>query len=329
MSCAHTRPRTFRLNLDWTYKTDKSPLFFLVGFMGNPIFSVVTTGRRERNRKDLKETFSNWEVAKRVFEEKIGKSKAIEFIIVDAGENTELPVIGDSIVICPEEYEEYRKKLWGSGIIKYSWWDSPAIGRNLGFRRAKGRIVVFHDIDSLFSTGTEFDDAYICSGLDRYDNYFEVMYHALKGKDFVAAVPSLRPRDCINLGRRFGIMGLNFITRLSLKFPTIRIGGIPVIGASVPGCSLALLYDAAWKLCENGIGPYDPELGVGEDHKISRLMARDGKISYEKRAGVFTRTGNRVSSGFDIAKSLGYAMKGATYYMFPGFFKYQRHALTI
>ena len=317
------------LNFDQTYKTDKNPFSFLLRFMGNPIFSVITTGRGEQNRKDLKETFSNWEIAKQVFEEKIGKSKAIEFIIVDAGENAELPEIGNSILICPEEYEEYRKKLWGSSIIQYSWWDSPAIGRNLGFRHAKGRIVVFHDIDSLFSTGTEFDDSYIFSDLDNYDNYFEVMYYALKGKDFVAAVPSLRPRDCINLGRRFGIMGLNFITRLSLKFPTIRIGGIPVIGASVPGCSIALLYDAACKMCDNGIGPYDPELGVAEDHKISRLMARYGKISYEKRAGVFTRTGNRVSNGFDIAKSLGYAVKGATYYLFPDLFKYQKHALTI
>jgi len=322
-------PRTLKVNLDRIYKTDKSLHLSLLGFMGDPIFSVITTGSGERNRRGLKETFSNWEVAKRVFEEKMGKNKAIEFIVVDAGENTELPVIGDSIVICPEEYEEFRKKLWGSGIIKYSWWDSPAIGRNLGFMRAKGRIVVFHDIDSLFSTGTENDDAYICSGLDNYDNYFEVMYHALRRKDSVAAVPSLRSRDCINLGRRFGTMGLNFITRLSLKIPTISIGGIPVIGASVPGCSIALLYDAAWKMCENGIGPYDPELGVAEDHKISRLMAKHGKISYEKKAGVFTRTWNRVSSGFDIAKSLGYAMKGSTYYLFPGFFKYQKHTLTI
>lgn len=329
MNFVHKMPRTFRINLNRTCKTDKSPLFYLLGFMGNPILSVITTGRGERNRKNLKETFSNWEVAKQVFEEKMGKSKAIEFIVVDAGENAELPVIGDSVVVYPEEYEEYRKKLWGSGIIKHSWWDSPAIGRNLGFSRARGRIVVFHDIDSLFSTGTEFDDAYICSGLDDYDNYFEVMYHALKRKDFVAAVPSLRPRDCINLGRRFGIMGLNFITRFSLKIPTIKIGDIPIIGASVPGCSITLLYDAAWKMCENGIGPYDPELGVAEDQKISRLMARYGKISYEERAGVFTRTWNRVSSGFDIAKSLGYAVKGSTYYMFPGFFKYQRHSLTI
>ena len=297
--------------------------------MRKPIFSVITTGKGESNRKNLEETFNNWEVAKRAFEEKIGRSQTIEFIVVDAGENAEFPKIGDSTMISPEEYEEYRKELWNSGIIKYRRWDSPAIGRNMGFRRAKGRIIVFHDIDSLFSTGTEFDDAYIFPELDKYDNYFEVMYYAFRGKDVVAAVPSLRPRDHINLGRRFGIMGLNFVTRLSLKLPTIRINGIPVAGASVPGCSMALLCDVAWKMCKNGIGPYDPELGVAEDQKISRLMATHGRISYEKRAGVFTRTGNRVSDGFDIAKSLGYAVKGATYYLFPGLFKYQRHALTI
>ena len=297
--------------------------------MQKPIFSVITTGRGEKDRKALEETFNNWEIAKKVFEEGSGKRKAIEFIIVDAGENAEFPEIGDSKVISPKQYDEYRRELWNSGIIKYSWWDSPAIGRNLGFKHAKGRIIVFHDIDSLFSTGTEIDDAYLFSELDKYYNYFKVMYYAFKRKDVVATVPSLRPRDRLNLGRRSGIMGLNFVTRLSLKLPTIKIRGMPVIGASVPGCNIALLYNVACKMSKNGNGPYDPELGVSEDQKISRLTATFGRISYEKKAGVFTRTQNRVSDGFDIAKSLGYAFKGATYYMFPGFFKYQRHALTI
>jgi glycosyltransferase involved in cell wall biosynthesis len=297
--------------------------------MRKPLFSVITTGKGERERKTLKETFNNWEAAKRVFEEKRRINKAVEFIVVDAGGNAEFPEIEDSIIISPDEYKKHRKELWHHGVIKYSWWDSPAIGRNLGFRHAKGRIVVFQDIDSLFSTGTESDDAYIFSELDKYDNYFEVMYYAFEGKDIVAAVPSLRPRDYINLGRRFGIMGLNLVTRLSLKFPTIKIGSIPVVGASVPGCSLALLHHVAMNMCANGIGPYDPELGIGEDHKISRLAAIHGKISYEKKAGVFTRTGNRVSNGFDIAKSLGYAVKGLAYYTFPDFFKYQKHVLTI
>ncbi len=297
--------------------------------MQEPIFSVITTGRGEKDRKGLEETFNNWEIAKKVFEGKNGKSGAIEFIVVDAGENAELPEIADSTIISPKEYDEYRRELLNSGVIKYPWWDSPAIGRNLGFKHVRGRIIVFHDIDSLFSTGTEIDDAYLFSELDQYDNYFEVMYYAFKRKDVVATVPSLRPRDYVNLGRRFGIMGLNFVTRLSLKFPTIRIRGIPVVGASVPGCNMALLYNVACRMAKNGNGPYDPELGVAEDQKISRLMAIFGRFSYERRAGVFTRTQNRVSDGFDIAKSLGYAFKGATYYLFPGFFKYQRHALTI
>jgi glycosyltransferase involved in cell wall biosynthesis len=297
--------------------------------MQRPIFSVITTGRGEKDTSALEETFNNWEIAKKVFEEKRGKSKAVEFLIADAGENAEFPEICDSTVISPEEYEEYRRELWKSGVIKYPWWDTPAIGRNLGFKHAKGRIVVFHDVDTLFSTGTEIDNSYIFSELDKYENYFEVMYYAFKRKDVVATVPSLRPRDSLKLGRRFGIMGANFVTRFSLKFPTIEILGIPVIGASVPGCSMTLLYDVACRMSRNGCEPYDPELGVAEDHKISRLMSMFGRISYERRAGVFTRTQNRVSDGYDIAKSLGYAIKGATYYLFPGLFKYRRHSLTI
>jgi glycosyltransferase involved in cell wall biosynthesis len=297
--------------------------------MLNPIFSVITTGRGEIDTKALDETFNNWEIAKKVFEEKTGKHNSIEFLVVDAGENAEFPEICDSKVISPVEYEKYRKELWKAGIIKYPEWDTPAIGRNLGFKNAKGKMIVFHDIDSLFSTGTEMDENYIFSELDKYENYFEVMYSAFKRKDIVATVPSLRPRDSLNLGRRFGIMGANLLTRVSLKFPTIEILGIPVVGASVPGCSMALLRDVGYRLFKNGYGPYDSELGVSEDHKISRFMSRLGRISYEKCAGVFTRTISRVSDGYDIAKSLGYAIKGSTYYLFPGLFKYRKHSLTI
>ena len=91
MSCACYETEKFTLNFDQAYKTDKNPCCFLLGFMQRPIFSVITTGRGEKDRKALEETFSNWEIAKKVFEEKNGKSKAIEFIIVDAGENAELP----------------------------------------------------------------------------------------------------------------------------------------------------------------------------------------------------------------------------------------------
>ena len=297
--------------------------------MRKPIFSVIATGRGEKDTRALKETFNNWEMAKKVFEEKTGKSNAIEFLVADAGENAEFPKICDSKIISPREYEEYRRELWKSGIIKYSWWDTPAIGRNLGFKHAKGRIIVFHDIDSLFSTGTEMDNEYIFSELDKYDNYFEVMYSAFKRKEVVATVPSLRPRDSLKLGRRFGIMGANFLTWFSLKLPTIEILGIPIMGASVPGCSITLLHDVAARMSKGGYGPYDSELGVAEDQKISRLMGRFGRISYEPYAGVFTRTMSRVSDGYDIAKSLGYAIKGSTYYIFPGLFKYRKHSLTI
>ena len=59
--------------------------------MSKPIFSVITTGRREKDASALEETFNNWEIAKKVFEEKRGKSKAIEFLVADAGENAEFP----------------------------------------------------------------------------------------------------------------------------------------------------------------------------------------------------------------------------------------------
>jgi hypothetical protein len=297
--------------------------------MQKPIFSVITTGRGEKDTGALEETFNNWEIAKKVFEEKIGKSNAIEFLVADAGENAEFPKICDCKVISPKVYQDYLKEIWNAGIIKYQGWDTPAIGRNLGFRHAKGKIIVFHDIDSLFSTGTEMDNTYVFSELDTYQNYFETMYYAFKHKEVVATVPSLRPRDSLRLGRRFGIMGANFLTWFSLKLPTIEILGIPVMGASVPGCSMTMLYDVATQMSQDGYGPYDSELGVSEDQKISRLLRRFGRISYEKYAGVFTRTMSRVSDGYDIAKSLGYAIKGSTYYIFPGLFKYRKHSLTI
>lgn len=298
--------------------------------MQNPIFSVITTGKGEKDAATLKETFDNWEVAKQIFEDKLQRSKAIEFVIVDAGENAIFPEIEDSILIDSEEYERSRRELFECGVIKHSWWDTPSIGRNLGFKRSKGRLIIFHDLDSLFSTGSELDYKYLLPELDEYDNYFFVMYRAFKRKQIVAAVPSLRPRDSLRTGRRFGMMGLNLMTRFSLKIPTIRIRNIPVVGPSVPGCSITLLHDVASQMASlNKTGPCDPELGVAEDHKLSRLLGTYGKLSYEKKAGVFTRTSNRVSSGFDIIKSLGYAFKGVPYFALPGFFKYQRHTLSI
>jgi len=297
--------------------------------MSKPIFSVITTGRGESDTKALQETFNNWEIAKKVFEEKTGKSHAVEFLVADAGENAEFPKIKDLRVISPAKYDNYRVSLWKEGIIKYPNWDTPAIGRNLGFKHSRGQMLVFNDIDSLVSTGTEIDDEYVFSDLDKYENYFEVMYQAFKRKDIIASAPSLRPRDSRKLGRRFGIMGANFVTQFSLLLPTIKIFGIPVMGPTVPGPSMTVRRDVAEKMSNGKSGPYDPELGISEDQKISRLMTKFGRISYEKCAGVFTRTHSRVSEGFDIAKSLGYAIKGSTYYIFPGLFKYRRHALTI
>jgi hypothetical protein len=125
-------------------------------------------------------------------------------------------------------------------------------------------------------------------------------------------------------------MGLNLMTRLSLKMPTINISSIPVFGPSVPGCSIVLLQETAAQMASlNKAGPCDPELGVAEDHKLSRSIGMYGRLSYEKKAGVFTRTRSRVSSGFDIVKSLGYAFKGAPYFAFPGIYKYRKHTLSI
>lgn len=298
--------------------------------MQEPLFSVITTGKGEKDTKKLKETFHNWEVAKQIFEDKIRRNKAIEFVVADAGENADFPKIENSFVIDSNEYEKSRRELFECGVIKYSWWDTPSIGRNLGFRHSKGRLIVFHDLDSLFSTGSELDYRYILSELDEYDNYFTAMYHAFKRKRIVAAAPSLRPRDSLKTGRRFGMMGLNLMTRFSLKIPTIRINNIPIVGPSIPGCSITILHDVASQMASlNKAGPCDPELGVAEDHKLSRLIGIYGKLSYEKKAGVFTRTSSRVSSGFDIIKSLGYAFKGTPYFALPGIFKYQKHNLSI
>jgi hypothetical protein len=298
--------------------------------MQEPLFSVITTGRGEQDIQKLQETFHNWEVAKEIFQSTIRKDEAIEFLIADAGENAEFPELDSSTIVDSGEYEKGKRELFECQVIRYPWWDTPSIGRNLGFKRARGRLIVFQDLDSLFSTGTELDYRYIRPDMDEYDNYFTVMYKAFKRKRIVAAAPSLRPRDSLKIGRRFGMMGLNLLTRYSMKIPTIRIQGIPVVGPSVPGCSITLLYDVAAQMAAlNKTGPCDPELGMAEDHMLSRLLGTYGKLSYEKKAGVFTRTSSRVSSGFDILKSLGYAIKGAPYFALPGIFKYRKHTLSI
>jgi hypothetical protein len=291
--------------------------------MLRPIFTVVTTAKNEKNHDVLKETFENWERATEPF------GRSVEFIVVDAGGNTELPSPGLTNIVSSEEYKRYKEELYRSKIIKHEWWDSPSIGRNCGFRYAKGWIVVFQDIDSLFSTGTDLDHEYVTE-LDAYDNWFEVMYQAFKRKNIVAATPSLRPRDSRKISRRFAAMGLNTLTRMSLKLPSISVQDTIIVGGSVPGCSIAMLREIAAKLTADGTGPYDPELAIGEDYKLSRRLGMCGKISYEKKAGIFVRTLSRVSGGFDITKSLVYALKWAPHYLFPGrYCKYQKHTLSM
>lgn len=286
--------------------------------MAEPVFSVITTAKNEKNKEILDETFNSWEIARDLF------GRKVEFIFADGGGNADFSPINSMKIILPEEYERERKKLYESGIIKRKEWDTPSIGRNIGFKHAKGKIVVFQDADSLFSTGTEIDYKYV-NEIDEYHNWFKVIYNAFRRKRIVATASSLRPRDSKKVNRRFGAVGLNALTWFSLRFPTVKKLDSPVIGASIPGCSIAVLRDIALRICYNGFGPYDPELAVGEDYKLSRLVGMFGKISYEKRAGIFVRTLNRISSGFDIAKCIFYGIKLAPHFFFPGLTKYQRH----
>ncbi|MEM5834795.1 MAG: glycosyltransferase family A protein [Candidatus Aenigmatarchaeota archaeon] len=291
-----------------------------------PFFSVVTTAKNEE-KKMIEEVFQNWELTKEVFERK--RDKKVEFIVVDAGNDSEIPKLKDSFIVSEKTYQTYRKFLYSSGKIKYKSWDSPSIGRNLGFKYCKGKIIVFQDIDTLFSTGTELDFNYINPKLDKYENYFDVMYKAFKEKPIVAASPSARACDVKKISRRFGMMGENYIVQLSCKLPTLKIGNNFVIGPSIPGFSIVALKDVCDKIYEEKGFLFDPELAIAEDHKFSRMLGVYGKISYERRAGVFTRTVKRVSPGFDLLKSLLYATKWVLPYFYPDFFKYKKHVLSV
>jgi glycosyltransferase involved in cell wall biosynthesis len=294
--------------------------------MAEPVFSVVTTAKNEKNEGLLKDTFQNWETVKQIFEKKTGKK--IEFIIVDAGGNADFPELSNSNLITDETYEKNRYGLYKSGRIKYKSWDSPTIGRNLGFSHARGSIVVFQDVDTRFSSGTDLDFEYVTK-LDRYENYFDVMYQAFRSKNIVGAAPSARASDTRKISRRFGTMGENYTVWFSTKIPTFKIRGTPVSGPSVPGFSIAVLRDAAVRICADQMYLYDPELAVAEDHKFSRILGEYGRVSYEKRAGVFTRTINRVTPGFDLLKSFLYAFMWIIPYSFPDAWKYRRHTFSI
>jgi glycosyltransferase involved in cell wall biosynthesis len=295
--------------------------------MAQPAFSVVTTAKNEKDGIFLRETFRNWEITAYLFEKKTGKK--VEFVVVDGGGNCAFPDLGGARIVSHKIYEKYRQSLYKSGRIKSKSWDSPTIGRNLGFCYAAGSIVVFQDVDTQFSSGSKLDLKYINSSLDKYANYFEVMYNALRTKDIVAAAPSARASDTLTVGRRFGAMGENYTVWLSTKIPTMRIRGTPVAGPSVPGFSIAVLREVALKICAQEGNLYDPELAVAEDHKFSRIVGEYGKVSYEKNAGVFTRTVNRVSPGFDLLKSLHYAIMWIVPYLYPDAWKYRKHTFSI
>jgi len=54
-----------------------------------------------------------------------------------------------------------------------------------------------------------------------------------------------------------------------------------------------------------------------------------GRVSYEKRAGVFTRTVNRVGTSFDLLRSILYAFMWIIPYSFPDAYKYRKHTFSI
>ncbi len=291
-----------------------------------PIFSVVTTAKNEKDKELIEEVFQNWEITKEIFEK--GKNK-VEFIIVDAGGNCEFPSLKNSYIVDQKTYENYRKSLYLSGKIKYKNWDCPSIGRNLALKYCKGSIIVFQDIDTLFSTGTDLDFKYINSKLDRYENYFEVMHKVFKEKKIVGASPSARACDSKKITRRIAIMGENFTVWFSTKIPSYKIKNTFITGPSIPAFSLAVLKDIALKIYQKEGVLFDPELAIAEDHKFSRVLGKYGKISYEKKAGVFTRTSKRVSEGFDLLKSLLYATKWILPYFYPDAFKYRKHDFSV
>jgi hypothetical protein len=290
------------------------------------VFSVVTTAKNE-NKKVIEETFQNWEVASDIFKKKTNKK--VEFIVVDGGQNSGFSNLKNLFLIDQKVYEEYRQNLYLSRKIKYKTWNCPSMGRNLGFKYCKGNIIIFQDIDTLFSTGTELDFSYTNPNLDKYENYFEVMYKAFRKKRIVAASPSARANDSKSITRRFAIMGENYTVWLSSKLPTLKIRNTFVIGPSIPGFSVAVLKDVCSRIYQENGFLFDPELAIAEDHKFSRSLGKYGRISYEKRAGVFTRTTKRVTPKFDLLNSLLYAVKWSLPYFYPDAFKYRKHSLSV
>lgn len=303
--------------------------------MADTVFSIITTLKNERDSEMINRVAENWQLAIELFEEKYNLKNSTELIIADAGGNAALPILPncECRIISPRQYESIRFGLYEKGLIKRREWNSPSIGRNIAFMegRPRGRITIFQDGDSLFSTGTQYDRKFLTLR-DHYENYFEVMHNAFTEKDIVAAAPSLRPHDSLNQGRRLGMKGQNFMTWVSTNMRPVEVLDYDVLGSSLPGPSCAVDTETVVRLVEDldSYGPYDLENAIGEDYEFSRMIGKRGRTSYEKNACAFIRTKKRVEDEkFILTKSLLYAVAWIPYYFFPGRFKYRRHTMLI
>ncbi|MFQ6086259.1 MAG: glycosyltransferase family A protein [Candidatus Bathyarchaeia archaeon] len=302
-----------------------------------PIFSVVTTAKGETDEDMIRETFESWSIARESFERRIGRRNLVEFIMVDAGGNVDLSgLVEDHDIrnVSFREYSEYKDGLYSCGEILRRRWDSQSIGLNLGLRRARGELVVFQDIDTLMSTGTDFDDKYVVPELDGYDNYLEAMYKEFRARPIVLGAPSLRARYSRSRVRRLGMRGMNFMTWLSTRLPSFTLFGIP-FSLRTPGPSITCRRDFAQRVAyyhgnRTIEGPYHPELAMGQDYLFSGSIGMYGKASYVSRAGAFTRTTKRVGGGrFGVLRFLYFGLKWSPHYIFPGVWRYKRYDLSI
>jgi hypothetical protein len=303
--------------------------------MSDVAFSIITTAKNENDKEMIRDVFNNWQLTVELFEAEIGTEDNVEIIIADAGGNARFPEISNCElkIISPDRYEAIRSKLYQSGVIKFRGWDTPSMGRNIGFAegRPKGEIIIFQDTDSMFSAGSENDRLHLRS-MDRYDNYLGVMHRAFNTKNIVAASPSLRPFDSKEHFRRKSVRGENFTTWFSTKMHPIHFGKYYVAGPSVPGCSLAVRRSTIEQFVEDSgsYGPYNPKIAIAEDYWLSRRLGEYGRISYEKRACAFIRTATRVTKeSLMLWRALFYAAKWAPFYFFPGRGEYTRHNLSI
>ena len=305
--------------------------------MSETVFSIITTAKNE-DAGMIKKVFENWDLAVELFEMENGLNNSVEVIIADAGGNGRFPKLSNcrQKLITEKKYERVRRRLYNDGIIKQPDWDSQSIGRSIGFSkgRPKGKLIVFQDIDSMFSTGIEWDYNYVAP-TDSYDNYFTVMCDAFASKPIMAAAPSMRAFDSDNRNRRLAAKWQNMCTWLSTKTPTVYSAGYYVLGPSLPGFSIVVRKETVAQLIKDlkdsgqAFGPYDPEVAIAEDYKFSRTIGKYGRASYEREAGVFTRTLNRVGDSYVLLRAMAYLLLWIPHYVFPGHVKYKRHTLSI